>query len=153
MRRTEIFSLAAGCIGLVADLIALSHFVETRRATPHDADSSGPTLWFILLLLYGWFLVCWFVFQYARSRDYEHSLAGAEDEIQLLGSIVVATGVLLLPIVAIILYPLVWKFDAETHQRVVGLFFSSLIATAVAGGGIFVAVVGLDAIVADAKDF
>src|SRR5262245_36210708 len=65
MRNPERFAFVAGVLGFIVDLIALGTFVASGWGSTEVRSGSGGVfalqIWGALVLIYGWFIVTWFL--------------------------------------------------------------------------------------------
>lgn len=154
MKKAEVFSLIAGTIGLVVDVIALSSFLRIdRHADPMDFEEAWP-LWSILLLVYGWFLVSWFFTRvgWRRERRRRHHRTNFQT---IAGISVLGVGLLMLPIAMMIIHPFIWNMEGagnDAFEKTGGLVLMTMITLGFIGGAIFLAMGSLMTLIYDDVD-
>lgn len=159
MKRREIFALVAGILGFVVDAIAIAAFFA--QVSPVDAaskETSFPRVWGILLLVYGWFLVAWVLSQWKLTRmTADRGKPTKENPARdVVGSTVVAIGLLLLPIAILIGYDFLREIQGADIPRLEewALLLAGALAFMLSAGAIvFGAIYGLLYVTNDEIDF
>jgi|SRR4051812_42763027 len=159
MKRRELFTLIAGILGFIVDAIAFAAYLaQALHFGTTSSTISVPQIWGILVLIYGWFLVSWILAQrkLARTAASRETLTRESPVHEVVGSSVMAIGLLLLPLAFMIAYGFLRGSQGAEKPGLEEWAFmlSGLLASMVAAGAvIFGAIYGLLDMTSDAVDF
>jgi hypothetical protein len=153
MKKSEIFALLTGLIGLAADVVTLCLFFS-QRISGASAPSLASNIIIAGSIIYGWFIISWTLARRAWLRASKSKrLTSRYDRSEALGKkvayTVVATGIILLPLQWLFLSVILPSSDPLFHgspsetdklQWFHFIAFLSIISLAAIGGLIFAAV-------------